>query len=41
MKLTYITSFETEAEADEYARHCLNGVVIQEQQGRWHLWLTA
>ena len=41
MKLVYITSFNTSAEADEYASHCMNAVVIQKQEDRWHLWLYA
>jgi hypothetical protein len=42
MKLIYITSFDTEDDAENYAVACMNGVVIQRQDdNRWHLWIYA
>ena len=35
---TYITSFETEAEALEYCQGFIGGGVTQKQEGRWHVW---
>jgi hypothetical protein len=36
--LTYITSFATEIEASKYADSLIYGGVIQEQEGRYHVW---
>jgi hypothetical protein len=35
---TYITSFETEAEAIKYSEGFIKGGVVQKQEGRWHVW---